>query len=162
MSLNIEILVDPDIATSVDDDAIAQAARLTALSRGIDQGEIGIRLTNDQAIHEVNRLHLGHDYPTDVISFAYRCDPPDIEGELIVSIDTADRRARELGWKTIHELLLYTVHGVLHLTGMDDQAPKDRSQMRAAEEAILTRLGVAEIVRYGVDADRATTMENQA
>jgi len=162
VSLNIEILVDSTVTAPVDRDAIAQAVRLTAFSRRFTDGEIGVRVTDDQAIHEINRLHLNHDYPTDVISFEYQCDLPNIEGELVVSIDTADRRASELGWKTSNELLLYIVHGVLHLTRMDDQSPEERSEMRNAEAAILTQLGVADIVRYGADVDLPADAEKQS
>jgi len=161
VSLNIEILVDSTITAPVDRDAIAQAVRVTALSRGFTDGEIGVRVTDDKTIHEINRLHLSHDYPTDVISFEYQCDLPHIDGELVVSMDTADRRASELGWKTSNELLLYTVHGVLHLTRLDDQAPEDRREMRKAEAAILTQLGIAEIVRYGADVDLPNDAEQQ-
>ncbi len=98
---------------------------------------------------------------------------PRIEGELIVSVETASRRASELGWDADHELLLYIVHGVLHLTGMDDHAPGDRGEMRAAEEKIMTQLGITAIVKYGADishddisrddrADQNTIAENQS
>ncbi len=135
---------------------------LAARSRQFTDGEIGIRISDDPTIQQVNRRHLQHDYPTDVISFLYRSDLPRIEGELIVSVDTARRRSEELGWNTSHELLLYVVHGVLHLTGMDDHNPILRSEMRKAEEMIMTELGIADIVRYGADIDRNVVSEQQS
>ncbi len=86
-----------------------------------------------------------------MISFAYDCQPPLLVGELVVSAQTASRRAGELGWPADHELLLYIVHGVLHITGMDDHDPADRAQMRAAERELMQRLGVDEITRFGAD-----------
>jgi probable rRNA maturation factor len=47
-----------------------------------------------------------------------------------------------LPWEVADELVLYVVHGVLHIGGMDDQAPEDRAAMRAAERAVLERLGL--------------------
>ena len=154
MPLQIEVLIDSTLSASVDSDALARAARLAAASRHFDCGEIGIRVTDDPTIHEINRRHLDHDYPTDVISFAYLAESPRIEGELIISLDTARRRAAELGWEVSKELLLYAVHGVLHLTGMDDGQPAKRREMRRAEGVILTELGVADAERYGADVQR--------
>ena len=131
---------------------MARAARQAALSRGFDQGQIGIRVTDDSTIHEVNRQHLQHDYPTDVISFAYLAQLPEIEGELIISCDTAHRRAAELAWEADNEMLLYVVHGVLHLTGMDDGQSEPRRQMRHAEAVIMAELGSADFDRFGADA----------
>ena len=177
MSLEIEVLIDSLVDPSPDLDSLKRAATLAATLaaqwRGFSSGEIGIRVTDDATIHQINRKHLGHDYPTDVISFGYQADAPRIEGELIVSVETASRRASELGWDADHELLLYIVHGVLHLTGMDDHAPGDRGEMRAAEEKIMTQLGITAIVKYGADishddisrddrADQNTIAENQS
>jgi probable rRNA maturation factor len=152
--LLIEVLVDATVPSSVNDEELARAARRAAQSRRFDQGQIGIRVTDDPTIQEINRQHLQHDYPTDVISFAYDARPPAIEGELIISFDTARRRATELGWDVANELRLYVVHGVLHLTGMDDGHLELRQQMRRAEAAIMAELGVTEIERFGADAER--------
>ncbi len=119
-------------------------------------------MTDDPTIQQINRRHLDHDYPTDVISFGYQSAAPQIAGELVVSMDTAYRQANQLGWDPINELMLYIVHGVLHLTGLDDLAPQQRSQMRTAEAAIMTQLGAGEIVRYGADSDQTTAAEQQS
>jgi probable rRNA maturation factor len=155
VSLNIEVLIDANVTSSVDGDEFARAAEAAARSRGFDRGEIGIRVTDDPTIREVNQRHLQHDYPTDVISFGYLAEPPTVEGELIISVDTARRRAIELGWKVSNELLLYAVHGVLHLTGMDDGQPERRREMRLAEQAIMAELGISELERFGADVRRS-------
>jgi probable rRNA maturation factor len=94
---------------------------------------------------------LGHDYPTDVISFAYSQETPVIEGELVVSVDTARQRAKDLGWSSRSELLLYVVHGVLHIAGMDDHDESDRVAMRAAEKRVMRKLGIDEIDHFSPD-----------
>ena len=86
------------------------------------------------------RLHeqfLGRKGPTDVLSF------PD--GEIVVSGDTALREARSRGVEPLHELVLYVVHGALHLAGHDDRRPRDRARMRDAERRILRELGLGDV-----------------
>ncbi len=131
---------------------LTDAAIQAAQARGFAVGQIGIRICSDDAIREVNRRHLTHDYATDVISFGYVADPPRVEGELVVSIETAQRTAAgQSDWSSENELLLYVVHGVLHLCGMDDVDPSSRSEMRVVEQQVLTDCGVSSIVRFGAD-----------
>jgi probable rRNA maturation factor len=103
---------------------------------------VSIAIVDDETIHRLNRQFLEHDYPTDVLSFALT-EPPHLEGEIVASIDTARREAAQAGWSTDDELLLYAVHGALHLVGHDDHDPADAAAMRIAERAVLARLGVA-------------------
>lgn len=160
-SLRIEIVVDENVALPGDEVRLRAAAQAAAAHRGYDKGELVIRVTSDPTIQQLNRDHLGHDYPTDVISFAYHNSQPAIEGELAVSADTARQRAGELGWPAASELLLYVVHGVLHITGMDDHDSADRAAMRQAEQSILLQLGIEDIVRFGADATGSTLLEEQ-
>ncbi len=150
-SPQIDIIVDPGVESCLPSSRLRQTAGAAAAARGFTAGEIGIRVTNDETIRELNSRHLNHDYETDVISFSYDCRGNEITGELVVSVDTARRRASELGWNEGDELLLYVVHGVLHLTGMDDQAPNDRAQMRQLEREVMLGLGVDDIVHFGAD-----------
>jgi probable rRNA maturation factor len=161
-SLRISIIVDDIVRSPIDEKKLQQAVAAAAADRGYHRGEIGIRVTNDTGIHQINRDHLGHDYPTDVISFAYHADKPAVEGELIVSVDTASERANEFGWPVAHELALYVVHGTLHITGMDDQDPSHRTEMRDAEQRIMMQLGIDDIVRFGADETGPSIVEGSA
>lgn len=139
---------------------LTRAAQLAASFRHYDQGQLGIRICDDAEIRQINRRHLQHDYATDVISFGYTDQPPCVEGELVVSWETASRTAASLpGWSVQNELVLYVVHGVLHICAMDDQDPVGRAAMRAAELAVLTQLGITDISRFG--ADEAETCEHR-
>ena len=153
--LNIEIIVDEDVNYVANEQRLRDACTAATSLRDFHQGEIGIRVTTDAAIHQINRDHLGHDYPTDVISFPYAANRPHIEGELVVSVDTAAERANELGWSVDHELLLYVVHGTLHITGMDDHEPQDRLAMRRAEREVMLELGVGDIDQYAADSAKS-------
>jgi len=140
--MEIEITIDPGVQPPLGDEAIVLAVQAAATWAGFDRGELGVRVCGDAAIHEINRRHLGHDYPTDVISFCYGHEPPALSGELIVSSEMAARQADQYGWPATHELLLYVIHGVLHITGMDDQTPGMALEMRRAETAVLQQLGI--------------------
>lgn len=107
------------------------------------QGEISIALVDDPTIRELNKQYLEHDYETDVISFVLDEDPQNasLVGQLIVSTDTAERLAAEVGCAYDQEVLLYVVHGLLHLVGYDDKTPDAASEMRDAESLYLSRFG---------------------
>jgi probable rRNA maturation factor len=107
----------------------------------IGEGEISVAVVDDAAIHDLNRRWLEHDEPTDVLSFVLEESEGYREGEIIVSADTALARAAEFGWSPEDELLLYVVHGALHIVGYDDKEPADRERMRERERFFLERLG---------------------
>ena len=125
---------------------VDEAAICRAIGGALAHGDavaarICVTVVDDDTLHAINRDHLGHDWPTDVCTFPYHNDDG-IEGEIFVSLDTAAREAGEQGRATADELILYVVHGVLHLCGWDDIEPDDRRQMRAAERAVLQSLGI--------------------
>jgi len=108
----------------------------------VTSGTLSIAIVDDPAIHRLNRRYLQHDWPTDVLSFPLECRIGYLEGEVVVSADTAARMAAELSWSGEEELLLYVVHGTLHLVGFRDKEPEEVAKMRAAELEYLRRAGV--------------------
>ena len=147
--LQVPVSWSKELTPSLPDKIIQRAVGAALGHRGFFSGEIGIYVTTDDEIQVINAKHLGHDYATDVISFPYDANAPVIHGELVVSIDTAKKCATRAGWPTESELILYIVHGVLHITGMDDQSDDERAQMRDAEREVLTEIGMAEVDRFG-------------
>ena len=103
---------------------------------------ISLAVVDDETIHELNERHLAHDYPTDVLSFVLEDDGDHLEGEVILSADTAASVAEEVGNTATGEQLLYVIHGVLHLVGYDDKSESDAKEMRAAESRYLKRFGI--------------------
>jgi len=108
--------------------------------------DVGVALVDDETIHALNREHLDHDWPTDVIAFDYGEDPaPDeLRGEVVASAETAAREAAERGLCPRRELLLYVAHGTLHLLGWDDDTPDKRQRMNARAAAILDLISLGE------------------
>ena len=123
-----------------------QVAREILVDHGFPNAELSLVIVDDSTIQELNRRYLNHDYPTDVLSFTLESDPEAgrLQGEVIVSADTAARVAEELSVDVQHELLLYATHGVLHLVGYDDAQPAEREQMRAAERRYLEQIGIVD------------------
>jgi probable rRNA maturation factor len=104
---------------------------------------ISIAVVDDPTIHRLNRQYLQHDYPTDVLSFVLEQDDKTLDGEIILSADTASSASAEYGWSAHEELILYAIHGTLHLIGYDDHSAADRRRMRAKENEYLARAGIA-------------------
>ncbi len=121
--------------------ATIRAAAQEALA-GAALRELSIVLVDDRTMRALHRAHLGIDGPTDVLAFDLRDDPatPAVEGEVVVSVDTAARQARRFGTTAARELLRYVAHGVLHLVGHDDGDAVGRQQMRREENRVLARV----------------------
>jgi probable rRNA maturation factor len=136
--LSIEICDDQNLLP-VNEDHLRRAAEAVLVEANFHMGVLSIAVVDDQTIHALNRQFLQHDYPTDVLSFVLEQDDGRIEGEVIVSAETAARSARQYGWSADAELLLYVIHGTLHLVGHDDQDDAAREVMREAERRHLAR-----------------------
>jgi len=141
MPLRVDIALEYE-PFKVDVERLRKAALLIAADHGIERGAISLAVVDDPSIHDINRKFLDHDEPTDVISFALEEEPGYMEGEIVVSADTASRTAGELGISPADELLLYVIHGSLHLVGHDDLTPEPRTAMRAAERKYLAKFGL--------------------
>jgi probable rRNA maturation factor len=139
-SLRVQVANETDAA--VDAERIEAAVQAAFAGSAYSTATVSVAIVDDEAIHALNRQFLDHDYPTDVLSFPLEDAPPSLEGEIVVSFDTAIRCAAEAGWSAADELLLYVVHGALHLAGYRDKVQADADEMRAREAAILAGLGV--------------------
>ncbi|MCA9262679.1 MAG: rRNA maturation RNase YbeY [Planctomycetales bacterium] len=133
---------------------IESAVRTVLEGESIETAHLSVALVDDVTIWKINRDFLGHDYPTDVISFPLSGGPDcgripaqPLEGELVISGETAARGAVEYGWSAANELILYVIHGTLHLAGYDDHEEADRVAMRAREELYFAQLGRGRVPR---------------
>ena len=99
-------------------------------------GDIGYMFVDDEKILEVNREYLQHDYYTDIITFDY-CENDELNGDLVISLDTVRTNAELFGKTYEEELYRVIIHGVLHLIGINDKGPGEREIMEAAENKAL-------------------------
>ncbi len=133
--IRVDVHTDSELPP-VETTRLQEAIAVVLQRHGVQQASISLAIIGDDEMHALNRQHLQHDYPTDVLSFVYASEPS-LEGEIIVSLDTAAREAQRYQWQTADELLLYVVHGMLHLVGYDDHDASDLERMRAEETATL-------------------------
>ncbi|MCA9024982.1 MAG: rRNA maturation RNase YbeY [Planctomycetaceae bacterium] len=143
----IELAVaDEQTHVQVDPDFLSRIAESLLTGEGVVHADISLAIVDDAEIHVINRQYLNHDYPTDVISFLLAEDTQDgirrIDGELVISGETAARSALDYGCSPEDELALYFVHGLLHLCGYDDQTNADRETMRVQERSHLQKFGI--------------------
>lgn len=103
--------------------------------------DIGVHLVSSERMAEVNRTHLHHEGPTDVITFDY-CDPGEthLHGDLFICPAIAHTQADEHGTSWESEILRYLIHGILHLRGYDDLSGNDRRVMKREENRLLKGL----------------------
>jgi probable rRNA maturation factor len=136
-------LSNQQMVHAVDESSLIEAARMVLSGSKFTSATISLAVVDDPTIHALNRQFLNHDYPTDVLSFVLDASNSHLNGEVVLSADTAASAAAEAGWTPANEQLLYVIHGMLHLIGLDDRAEADALKMRAAERFYLQECGVA-------------------
>lgn len=121
---------------------IEQVVKTVLNDLAYDQGEISILFTDDEHITDLNKQYLNRNGPTNVLAFPMADDSPnDIQtgmlGDVVISLDTANREAYALEEpfeNTIYRLL---VHGILHLLGYDhERSPEDDEIMTREEKRL--------------------------
>lgn len=116
------------------------ASVLRQAAQGWIREELSIALVSDRQMRALNRRWRGQDAATDVLSFPL--EEPGILGDVVISIDTARRQAREGRWPLAAELRRLLAHGILHCRGYDHYRPADARRMAAAERRLLGREGL--------------------
>jgi probable rRNA maturation factor len=122
-----------------------RAAARSAIAVGLPpaRGEVAVVLVDDTQIRRLNGAYRGKDRPTDVLSFDVGdgLTPGEPLGDIVVSVPTARRQAREYGATLADELRRLVVHGALHLCGFDHQTREDAARMHGLTRRLLARLG---------------------
>ncbi|NOJ52478.1 rRNA maturation RNase YbeY [Myxococcus xanthus] len=126
--------------------------------------ELSLSLVDDRAIRRLNRTWRKKDKATDVLSFPAGDLPkgtpgPRPLGDVVISLDTAKRQAKEYGRTLESEMARYLAHGLLHLLGHDHERPRDAKRMAALEEQLLGERGmVADSLQVDAKARRARSL----
>lgn len=110
---------------------INKLAKATVLMGGV----LNVVFVNDKYIRALNKAYRGKDAPTDVLSFEY--GPDDLIGEVYVSVETAERQAKEHKHSLSDELIRLIVHGILHVHGYDHEEDEDYMRMSVIEKGVL-------------------------
>lgn len=148
--------------------AVAAIARAVTVALEVADapapGSVTVVLTDDDELAELNSTHMGHDGPTDVLSFPML--PPEVFprdgnagdlappppargrthiGDIAISVQRAIEQADQgrggqtgdVRWSVADELRLLVTHGTLHLCGWDHAEPAEGAAMRALERRLL-------------------------
>jgi probable rRNA maturation factor len=113
--------------------------------------DLSVAVVTDAEIAELHEKYMHITGATDVLTFdlaeQHHAGGRHVEGEIVVSADTAKRRAEERAHPVAAELALYVVHGTLHLLGMNDATEHEAMKMHEMEDEILATIGVGRV--YG-------------
>lgn len=109
---------------------------------GCKESELSIVIVDDPAILRLNREYLHRSRPTNVISFPMGPSDffpsPRILGDVVISIEAAQRQARQRRGKLEDEILFLLIHGILHLLGYDHEGSlAEKAKMEAKEQELL-------------------------
>jgi len=136
----------------IDKKLVLQVIRRAIKEEGRSAKSLSIVLTDNRHIRDLNREYANHDHHTDVISFPLEdLDWPGghsnggLNAEVIASAELAFQQARARNIDPQAELLLYLVHGLLHLMGYDDRTEDEARRMHEREDALLEQFGFANV-----------------
>lgn len=149
MPVFVDIQVAPQYESLIDQALLRRAASATVEHQGLkDESEVVVVITDDDGIRELNREFRGLDTPTDVLAFPGTLSEDFVTpegysgylGDVVISYSTAEAQALEAGHSVGRELELLTIHGVLHLMGLDDADEAGWRQMTDIQNEILASL----------------------
>ncbi len=131
----------------IDQRRVKRQVSLILIKMGCIKSEISILFVDDDEIQVLNRDYRGKDKPTDVLSFSQgRTDIPVCQqagmpvllGDVVISLETAKRQARERGHYFSKEVFILLTHGILHLLGYDHEGDRKKAvEMRKKEKEII-------------------------
>jgi probable rRNA maturation factor len=106
---------------------------------GRNEAELSILITDDEEICSLNLTYRAMDRPTDVLSFSQLEGDgpvlvPQLLGDVVISWETAQRQASELGHTVLTEMKRLLVHGVLHLLGFDHEKDEEAARVMMDKE----------------------------
>lgn len=142
----IRISVANPYEYSLDFQSLKNAARAVLEGEQVKEAKVTLAFVNNAHIHRLNKQFLDHDEPTDVLTFPYT-DPgaKKLEGEVVIGYEIAQENAADREHDIGIELILYVIHGCLHLTGHDDMSDRSSNEMRKKEREYLLKLGMPDI-----------------
>jgi probable rRNA maturation factor len=126
--------------------------------------ELSLALVGDRKMSDLHRQFMNLPGPTDVLTFPLDLDARGrpVSGEVVVCVPEARRQAKERNVPLERELLLYALHGMLHLCGYDDRTDRAFRTMHRTEDRILTRLGVGPVFAPAADTQPAALGKRKA
>lgn len=164
MSLNLEVEVD--VPFTFDYEALAGEVVAFTIDHEVFpyEAEVNLTLTDNEGIHEINRMYRQIDAPTDVLSFPmlsyeqagdfstleedyednFNPDTGEIMlGDIVISVDRVREQAAAYGHSERREFAFLIVHSMLHLFGYDHMTPEDAAVMEPKQRQILEEMNIS-------------------
>ena len=167
---NLSVIVTDERGRPVPAGGLARWLTRVAPARA--RGAVGIALVSDARVRALNREYLGHDYPTDVLSFPASDASPRSRtgragvstahsylGDIVIARGVARRQAHAVGHAEPTELRVLALHGLLHLLGYDHE--RDRGTMARVERRLRRKGGLMEGLLDRATAPRAALRQAQ-
>lgn len=149
--LQIDVVVRSEGWNEIAVGAALQSAALAAFTAATERRgayEVALVLTDDKDMQALNRDWRGKDMPTNVLSFPAGRSAAESGthplGDVVLALETVTREADALGIPTQHHAQHLTVHGMLHLLGLDHDTEQDATRMESLESQVMVSLGVAD------------------
>jgi len=158
--MEINVLIDKEYREHLDLKWLKSIPEQVLIAHGAETNvELGLVITSQERVQQLNRSYRGIDEPTDVLAFAMFPESPATEktaadsppfvtppdgmlhlGEVIISYPQSMIQAEEHGHSTQKEIILLIIHGILHLLGYDHVTPELEYNMRDKEAELWSRI----------------------
>ena len=149
--VEVNVYYDTGFEDAFPQEWLRRVAETVLAAENQPDAELGIVLTGQSKIHELNKRYLERDRPTDVLAFALKGTPgempfpaPDDDvdhlGEVVISVEQAAIQAKKHRHSVSREVAILLVHGVLHLVGYDHGEPEEERAMDAKARGILRKI----------------------
>jgi probable rRNA maturation factor len=128
--------IDPDI------NKIALHKLISELKKELDFKieSIELNFVDSEEIKAINKKYLNHNFSTDILTFDYSEDNKNLDCEIIISLDDAEKNAKKYKVNFEEEITRLVIHGILHLSGFDDDNKKNKIIMKRMENKLLNSL----------------------
>lgn len=137
--VSVDVHVADGLLLPIGPDVVERALRSVLAGEGVAAAAVSVALVGDPEIADLNHRYLGHEGPTDVISFPLSAPGEAVVGDVYIGAEQARRQAEELGVDFSEELVRLTVHGALHVLGYEHPEGDDReaSPMYSRQEELV-------------------------
>lgn len=163
MTINMEREVETDFPFDYQETAERVINAVLDSEKFPYEAEVSVLITDNDGIHEINKMHRGIDSPTDVLSFPMLSYPAPGEfgeleeaadvfnpetgeamlGDIVLSVDRIRSQAQEYGHSQLREYAFLIAHSMLHLLGYDHVNSKEEAAvMEAKQKQVLEELGI--------------------
>ena len=150
----MQVMIQNHSRTKIDRQRVKRRVSHIFKKLGYLKSEISILFIDDIEMRVLNKRYRGKDKTTDVLSFPQISDFKSairnpqfaiLLGDVVISLETAKRQAKESGHPFNREVIILLTHGILHLLGYDHEGDKKKAVEMRRKEKELMSLGVSEL-----------------